>query len=123
TGAAISPPSPDGRPGPPGRSSPLSAGDGNMLLRLRDLGICEAQIMSLLPIFAMASSENGQIGCVSTLSGGGHSGGRRAGRAAVRRMYGGCIGPVRGLYGPVQAARGACTVALAADASGGSAGP
>ena len=33
-------------------------------------------------------------------------------------MYGACIGPVRGLYGAVQAARAACTVALAADASG-----
>src|ERR1039457_5940940 len=70
TGAAISPPSPDGRPNPPGRSSPLSAGDGNMLLRLRDLGICETQIMSQLPLFAMASSENRQVGCISALPGG-----------------------------------------------------
>ena len=38
-----------------------------MLLRLRDLGICEAQIMSLLPIFAMAYRENGQIGWIPPL--------------------------------------------------------
>src|SRR5215475_8367596 len=60
TGAARKP-SVDGRPGPPGRSSPLSAGDGNMLLRLRDLGICEAQIMSRSAVFAMAWAEIAQI--------------------------------------------------------------
>jgi site-specific DNA-cytosine methylase len=38
-----------------------------MLLRLRDLGICETQIMSQLPLFAMASRENGQIGSIPAL--------------------------------------------------------
>ena len=32
-----------------------------MLLRLRDLGICEAQIMSRSTVFAMASAEIAQI--------------------------------------------------------------
>jgi hypothetical protein len=66
-----------------------------MLLRLRDLGICEAQIMSQLPIFAMAYRENGQIGCMLTPLDRVRSGGRGVLPACLR-----------GLRGPARACAG-----------------
>src|SRR5579875_370082 len=45
-------------PALPSRSGPLAVGDGNMLLRLPDSGICETQIMSQVHSFAMVRRKN-----------------------------------------------------------------